>query len=256
MLVGTSVKPGIGESWPTAWQRTFRRMAPQTGRIYYSGECPGPEDPKVAAVVSSGAVPLISFRTWDAASKDNFARLVSSLNRATVTFDHEPEDSPVSTATIARTYEDMRAIVDAAGKKGKIELWHILMRWDIDPRSQLKVDSFLTQPMVDALDGLGWDAYAGRGAADGATRTPADMYGPAAAESQKRGLAFGVFETGARVEANTPDAKQAKFYDAAITYCREIKAAYFTLWNSKVGTANYIIDDLPRTVAVWKAAAR
>lgn len=256
MLVGTSVKPGPGESWPAAWQRTVGMLAPQTGRIFYSGGCPGPEDSKVTAVVSSGAVPLISFRTWDGTSKANFTRLVASLDRATVTFNHEPEDNPVTTASIAQTYREMRAIVDAAGKQGKIELWHVLMRWTLDPRSGRDVEDYLSQPLLEALDGLGWDVYAGPKAADGPTRTPELMYGPAAAESKKRGLAFGVFETGARVAPSTDDAEHARFYEAAIAYNRTIKAAYLTLWNSRVGTSNYVIDQLPRTVAVWKAAAK
>lgn len=264
MLTGTSVRPNAGETWVQALARLNRLFGPlKTVRIYSPTICPGPDDARVSAVTGLNAIPLISFKSWDATSQANFTRLVRGLDRATVTFHHEPEGDPTTdNLAIGRTYTAMRSIVSAAGKDGKIELWHILMGWTVDPKSGRDVNVYLPSTTLAAVDGLGWDLYAGPDTPDGPSRDPVTMFGRCALASKERGKRWGVFETGARVTADTTDGLHADWYSTAMAFARNPRAAgvdadpavYMTMWNSITGDNDYRIDSLPGVVNIWKGA--
>lgn len=271
-IFGTSVKQSTGETVADATVRVTRMIDAKMLRIYldrpeWTGRC--------QQAVDLGLKICVSFKVWP----EQEAQLVAFLQRlpegSIVIYWHEPDDDVqegrVKLSTITSRTALLANLIVKIGLKGKIRPATCLMAWSLQPASGRDWRSFFPTSVVEALraaDGIiGWDAYAGKNAADGPDREVEALFGECLLAAKEYGLPSAIFETGARATIPMPAAVEklhAEWWARAIAFAKRPRRfgvdadpfVCFLLWNSHNPTSGFDsrIDSLPSVITVWRRA--
>jgi hypothetical protein len=170
---------------------------------------------------------------------------------------HEPEDDIANGAFSAADYRaawrHISAIARTANKPLRATL--ILMDWSVNPKSHRTWTDYYPGP--DAIDVLGWDAYAW-----GPNYTPADVFGRVHDVSVQAGKPWAIAETGVAYMKVPDPAQRRSMLTAMSRYLATSSPApeFVTYFDSDPGAPNiawgWNISHDPSAAAAWLAGTR